>query len=91
MAKKKASKNQDISVSAEIHPTTSMVQPPVAVQTKHRLFITGGAGYVGAMLIDLFSRRNDVEAIIAIDKEPLPDFIADAPNLTFIVGNLYCW
>jgi nucleoside-diphosphate-sugar epimerase len=88
MAKKKASKNQDISVSAEIHPTTSVVQPPVVVAAKHRLFITGGAGYVGAMLIDLFSKRDDVEAIIAIDKEPLPEFIANTPNLTFIVGNI---
>jgi nucleoside-diphosphate-sugar epimerase len=54
---------------------------------KHRLFITGGAGYVGAMLIDLFSRRDDVEAIIALDKEPLPDFIKDAPKLVYIIGN----
>ena len=40
------------------------------------------------MLIDIFSKRDDVEAIIAIDKEPLPDFIKDASNLTYIVGNV---
>ncbi|MEK7642165.1 MAG: NAD-dependent epimerase/dehydratase family protein [Patescibacteria group bacterium] len=54
---------------------------------KHVIFITGGAGYVGAMLIDLFSRRDDVSRIIALDKESLPDFIKDAPKLTYIVGN----
>ncbi|MBP6858810.1 MAG: NAD-dependent epimerase/dehydratase family protein [Candidatus Pacebacteria bacterium] len=54
---------------------------------KYVVFITGGAGYVGAMLIDLFSRRDDVERIIALDKESLPEFIKDAPKLTYILGN----
>ncbi len=53
----------------------------------HIIFITGGAGYVGAMLIDIFSRREDVARIIAVDKEPLPEWIKDAPNLTYIVAN----
>jgi nucleoside-diphosphate-sugar epimerase len=53
----------------------------------HIIFITGGAGYVGAMLIDIFSRREDVARIIAVDKEPLPEWIKDAPNLTFITAN----
>lgn len=54
---------------------------------KHVVFITGGAGYVGAMLINLFSKRDDVAHIIALDKESLPEFIKDAPKLTYIVGN----
>lgn len=54
---------------------------------KHTVFITGAAGYVGAMLIDLFSARADVERLIGLDKEPLPEFIKDAPKLTYIVGN----
>lgn len=58
-----------------------------ATSIKHRVFITGGAGYIGAMLIDLFSKRDDVEAIIALDMEPVPEFIKDVPNLTYVIGN----
>jgi nucleoside-diphosphate-sugar epimerase len=92
MPKKKVSKsNPATTASAEATIDSAPVSAPATPATpavKHRLFITGGAGYVGAMLIDLFSRRPDVEAILAIDKEPLPDFIKDAPNLTFVVGNI---
>lgn len=54
---------------------------------KHTVFITGGAGYVGAMLIDLFSQRDDIETIVALDKEPKPDLIKNVNNLIYIQAN----
>lgn len=47
---------------------------------KHTLFITGGAGYIGAMLCDQFARRDDVDKIITLDKEPETDLTAKHPN-----------
>lgn len=54
------------------------------MQTKHTLFITGAAGYVGAMLCDQFSKRDDVEQIVGLDKEPCPELIAKNPKVMFI-------
>ena len=56
-----------------------------------KLFITGGAGYVGAMLADQFAPRPDVLAILLIDKEPFPEILNDHPNkgkITYIQDNL---
>ena len=52
---------------------------------KYKLFITGGAGYVGAMLCDQFARRDDVELVIALDKEKHSDLLDNHPNKNKIV------
>jgi len=54
----------------------------------HRVFITGAAGYVGAMLVDQFSKRADVEAILGLDREPIPDLIKDNPKLTYMQSHM---
>ena len=54
---------------------------------KHTLFITGGAGYVGAMLADQFSKRDDVEQIICLDKEVFPEMLKNNPKIFWVDGN----
>ncbi len=56
-----------------------------------KLFITGGAGYVGAMLTDQFARRPDVDQLILLDKENYPDLLKGHPNedkIIYIQKNL---
>lgn len=56
-----------------------------------KLFITGGSGYVGAMLADQYASRSDVEAILLIDKEPFSDLLEghlSRNKISFIQGNL---
>lgn len=52
------------------------------------IFITGGAGYVGEMLCDQFSRRDDVRLIVALDKEPQSDFSKALEKVVYIQHNL---
>lgn len=54
---------------------------------KHTLFITGGAGYVGTMLCEQFSERDDVEKIIALDKEAQPEELKDNNKIVWISAN----
>jgi len=55
----------------------------------HKILITGGSGYVGAMLVEQFSARPDVEAILALDKEPASDLYKGNKKVTFIQANTY--
>jgi nucleoside-diphosphate-sugar epimerase len=52
-----------------------------------RIFITGAAGYVGSMLCDQFSRAPDVERVIALDKAPIPEWLAGNPKIRQIEAN----
>tara|TARA_B100000508_G_scaffold60333_2_gene47552 strand:+ start:99292 stop:100347 length:1056 start_codon:yes stop_codon:yes gene_type:complete len=54
---------------------------------KQTILLTGAAGYVGAMLVDQWSKRDDVEEIIALDMVDPEEFVKDAPKTTWIKAN----
>lgn len=55
--------------------------------TKHTILITGAAGYVGTMLVERFAKRDDVERIIGLDKESLPELLRTEPKLVYLQMN----
>lgn len=59
------------------------------MNTENRtIFIVGGAGYVGEMLCEQMGKRDDVRAIIALDKEPQSDYSKQLPKVTYIQHNM---
>jgi nucleoside-diphosphate-sugar epimerase len=54
----------------------------------YKVFITGGAGYVGAMLCREFSKRSDVSAILTVDMRPETDLTQGNKKISFIEANL---
>lgn len=55
---------------------------------KKTILITGSSGYVGEMLVDQFSRREDVEKIIGIDLVLPSELTFQNEKLTFIKADL---
>lgn len=53
----------------------------------HTIFITGASGYVGTMLCSQYAKRDDVEKIIALDKEEMPDILKDEKKIVWIQAN----
>lgn len=54
---------------------------------KKTILITGAAGYIGTMLVRRFALRGDVERVIGLDKEPIPELIKDEPKLVYLETN----
>jgi len=54
---------------------------------KLTIFITGAAGYVGSMLADRFSKMKNVQTIIGLDKELIPDLLKENKKIVWITAN----
>ncbi len=57
------------------------------MSARHTIFLTGAAGYIGAMLVERFAKRPDVERIVGLDKEPLPEMLRGIEKLVYIQKN----
>ena len=53
-----------------------------------RTIVIIGAGYIGEMLCDQFSKREDVRMIIVLDKELQSDFLKTIPKVVYIQHNM---
>lgn len=57
------------------------------MENRTTIFITGASGYVGAMLCDQFSKRPEVEKIIGLDVEPLPELLKGNQKIVWVQSN----
>ncbi|PSO46010.1 MAG: hypothetical protein BRC25_00040 [Parcubacteria group bacterium SW_6_46_9] len=55
---------------------------------KKTVFITGGAGYVGSMLANVLTGREDIEKVILLDKETKPETVPRSEKITFLCKNV---
>jgi len=63
------------------------------MENKHKIFITGGAGYIGTMIARSFAEKDSVSEILCLDKEPKPELLDGVEKIKFIQANLgdYDW
>jgi nucleoside-diphosphate-sugar epimerase len=54
------------------------------MNTSHTPFITGAAGYIGTMLADMYSKRSDVEKVICLDREHMPELLKGNSKIIWI-------
>ena len=52
------------------------------------ILITGTAGYIGAMLVDQYAQRENINTVVCIDKEPIPKWLEVHKNIIWIQANL---
>jgi nucleoside-diphosphate-sugar epimerase len=53
----------------------------------HTIFITGAAGYVGAMLAKQFAARPDVKLVVGLDKEEYPEMLKGVEKFAYVQMN----
>ena len=51
------------------------------------VFITGCSGYIGSLLVEKITKREDVSLVVGMDMMPLPKFIQECHKLHFIQKN----
>jgi len=69
------------------HKSTFLPSNEQKNNEKQVIFLTGAAGYVGAMLAYEWAQRVDVEKVICLDKEPIPELLRGNPKIHYIQGN----
>lgn len=56
-------------------------------QQKRTIFITGASGYIGSMLIEQLSKREDVEELVCLDKQEPDKHLRENEKTFWIISN----